>query len=169
MLTYSQWNTADAKTEQKSPSARWRALRWTHSGNIRHEPTAGGKNTHTHTHFPRTHLQHVVAAEAECFQVGQMFHHLGGHDGVELGRPLLLPASALPLRWELLQRAGPVADPVAKVRVDGRMQLGRTDAVAYWINAQHVGTQATQGLVGGEWGQRKVKNPIGCRQQLVLD
>lgn len=94
-----------------------------------------------------THLQQAAAAQGECFPIGQMFDHLRCHDGVE--KPRLMPsvfAVLALLRRELLQSAGPVADPPPKVRVVGRVEPSRADAVFHRVDAQHDGPQASQRL-----------------------
>lgn len=92
-----------------------------------------------------------------------MFDHLRRHDGVEKPRPLLSVSSFLfLLRRELLQSAGPVADPPPEVRVAGRVEPSRADAVLHRVDAQHDSPQASQWLQeegGGEKSQ-KVMNDL---------
>lgn len=75
-----------------------------------------------------------------------MFDHLRCNDGVKKPRPLPSISTIGPLRWELLQSAGPVAGPPPEVRVVGRVELSCADAVFHRVDAQHGGAQASQRL-----------------------
>lgn len=92
----------------------------------------------------RTHLQHAATAQGERLPVGQMFHHLRRHNGVERPRPL--PSVYFLLRRELLQRAGPVADQPPEVWIVGRVEPSRADAVFHRVNAQNDCAQASERL-----------------------
>lgn len=119
-------------------------FRCTQVNDTRPAPCSLGWKT-TQTHCVVTHLQNVVAADGECFQVSQMFHDLWCHNSIKPSLALLL-LLLLSFIWKLLQGAGLVRHLVTKVWVWRRMQLGNADAFFNWIYSQHAGSQAAQWL-----------------------